>query len=491
MIKPTAPRGLLLNGDKVMVPNVADALAALREFEGEDAGPTEPGRMSEVFAGLAGRPVPGGLLRRIWALGGLQVQIVRAYLAYGIRSRFVDVDQRELERARANLRAALGMVTSMGYLRGAAMKFGQALTNLPDILPDEIVDALETLHFEAPPMHFTLLREQVRSELGRDPEDVFAEFDTQAFAAASLGQVHRARLRSGESLAVNIQYPGIGRAIRADFRTISALVFPLRLSRGWDRLKAQLDDVRKVVETETDYEREAETLRTVRRLFAEDDEVVVPRVFDEFSTKRVLAMEFIEGVHLRDFLAGAPSQPERDHFGRLIYLAQSRLHYSGKLLYSDPSPGNFLFRSDGTLGFIDFGCVRPYNDVEWGCCRLADQEIQRGDVTTEALRQFAGLAEGESAPAEHLALLGSWSRWTWRPYWHGGLFDFGDARYLREGVEILEQFYSERFMLGVPMAVFTTRWYLATVALLYRLGAHVNVRDLYVSERSATGWRES
>jgi hypothetical protein len=79
----------------------------------------------------------------------------------------------------------------------------------------------------------------------------------------------------------------------------------------------------------------------------------------------------------------------------------------------------------------------------------------------------------------------------WRPYWRGGLFDFGDSRYLREGVEILEQFYSERFMLGVPMAVFTTRWYLATVALLYRLGAHVNVRDLYVSERSATGWRES
>ncbi len=383
------------------------------------------------------------------------------------------------------------MVASMGYLRGAAMKLGQALTSFPDILPDEIVDTVETLHFEAPPMHFTLLREHVKSELGRDPEDVFAAFDTRAVAAASLGQVHRARLHSGQSVAVKIQYPGIGRAIRADFRTISALLLPLRLSRGWDRLKAQVDDVRKVVETETDYEREAESLRRARLLYSEDDEVVVPRVFDEFSTRRVLTMEFIEGAHLRDFLAGAPSQPERDHFGRLIYLAMCRIYYSGKLLYADPSPGNFLFQKDGRLGFIDFGCVRHYTDAEWECNRLADREIQRGgDVTIEALRQFAGLADDEPVSPEHLALLASWSRWMWRPYLQQGSFDFGDPRYLREGIDILEQFYSERFMLGVPMAVFIARWWLGTVAMLYRLGARVDVHEIYTRERSASSWVE-
>jgi aarF domain-containing kinase len=472
-----------------MVPKVADAILALREFDPEDTQAAEPDPVCEVFTGLTGRPVPGGLLRRVWTLGGLQFQLVRAYLAYGIRTRFSDVDERERQRAQASTGAALRMVASMGYLRGAAMKLGQALTSFPDILPDEIVDTLETLHFEAPPMHFTLLREHVRSELGRDPEDVFAEFDTRAHAAASLGQVHRARLHSGESLAVKIQYPGIGRAIRADFRTISALLMPLRLSRGWDRLKAQLEDVRKVVEIETDYEREAEALHRARALFSEDDQVVVPRVFDEFSTRRVLTMEFVEGIHLRDFLAGAPSQEQRDHFGRLIYLALSRLHYAGKMLYADPSPGNFLFQQGGRLGFIDFGCVKRYSDAEWECNRVADREVQRGgDVSIDALRVFAGLADGESAPPEHLALLASWSRWMWRPYWHDGQFDFGDSHYLREGVELLEQFYSERFMLGVPMAVFTTRWYLSTVALLYRLGARVDCRQIYMAERSATGW---
>jgi hypothetical protein len=251
-------------------------------------------------------------------------------------------------------------------------------------------------------------------------------------------------------------------------------------------LKAQLEDVRKVVEAETDYEREAETLRRARLLFTEDDQVVVPRVFGEYSTKRVLAMEFLEGVHLREFLAGAPSQQERDHFGRLIALAQSRLHFAGKLLYSDPSPGNSLFRDDGTLGFIDFGCVRPYNDIEWQYCELADEQIERGDLTVEALRQFAALSDGESFPAEHLALFRSWWRWMWRPCLHVGPFDFGDPGYLREGVEIIEQFYSERFMLGVPMAVFTARWKAANLAILYKLGARVDIREIYTTERAAT-----
>ena len=472
-----------------MIPKVDDAIAALSHFEAEDPGALEPDPVDDLFAGLAGRATPTGLLKRLWAFGGLQAQIFRAYLAYGVRSRFVDVDERDRLMAEAHLRTALKMVVSMSYLRGAAMKLGQAMTNLPDILPDEIVSTLERLHFEAPPMHFALLREHVRNELGSDPEELFAEFDSTAFAAASIGQVHRARLLTGEAVAVKIQYPGIGRAIRADFRSLSALLVPLHLSKGWNRIKGQLEDVRKVVEMETDYEREAENLRRGRSLFTEDDPIVVPRVFPELSTKRVLTMQFLEGQHLPEFLSRRRSQEERDHFGRLAYLATSRLHYGGKLLYADPSPGNFLFMPDGRLGFIDFGCVRPYNDAEWRSCQLADECIQEGPNTPiRSIREFAALAPGEDAPAEHIELLKSWCRWSWRPDWHSGPFDFGDAQYLREGVEIMTRFYGERFSLGVPMAVFTTRWYFQMVGMLYRLGARVDVGEIYRTERAATGW---
>jgi aarF domain-containing kinase len=472
-----------------MFPKAVDVIADLSHFEAEDPVVPEPEPIDELFAGLAGRAVPSGLLKRIWAFGGLQAQIFRAYLAYAIRSRFVDVDERDRLIAEAHLRTALKMVVSMSYLRGAAMKLGQAMASLPDILPDQIVTTLERLHFDAPPMHFALLREHVHNELGRGPEELFTEFDPHAFAAASIGQVHRARLATGETLAVKVQYPGIGRAIRTDFRSISALLLPLHLSKGWNRIKAQVEDVRKVIDLETDYEREAEMLGRARALFTEDDSIVVPRVYPELSTRRVLTMQFLEGHHVQDFLAQGPTQEERDHFGRLIYLAQSRLHYAGKMLYADPSPGNFLFLPDGRLGFIDFGCVRTYNDSEVNLNRLADLDLREGpDTPVRNIREFAGLAAGEDAPPEHLELLKCWCRWGWRPYWQAGPFDFGDERYLREGVDLMSRFYCERFTLGAPMSVFTTRWYFGTVALLYRLRARVDVQNIYAKERPATGW---
>ncbi len=246
-----------------MSPNVAELVAALSELE-KDEGTAPQDPLAASLADLSRRPGPEGALRRLWAFGGLEAQVALAYLAYWMRSWFVGADRRERELAEAHLRAAIKMLRTMGYLRGAATKLGQALANLPHIVPDQIVETLERLHFEAPPMHFALLREQVRDELGQEPEEAFATFDTRAFAAASLGQVHRAMLKSGEDVAVKIQYPAIGRSIRSDFRNLSAFLLPLRLGRGWEPVKNQLEEVERVIEQETDYEREAEWQRRAR-----------------------------------------------------------------------------------------------------------------------------------------------------------------------------------------------------------------------------------
>jgi predicted unusual protein kinase regulating ubiquinone biosynthesis (AarF/ABC1/UbiB family) len=179
-----------------------------------------------------------------------------------------------------------------------------------------------------------------------------------------LGQVHRAVLQSGRELAVKVQYPGIRTAIRSDFKSLGALLLPARLSKAWDSLKGQFEDVRRVIEQETDYRHEARSLRRARALFRDDDMIVVPRVYDEYSTSRVLTMEYVDGVHIHAYLAENPSQESRDDFGAKIYLASARLFYAGRLLYADPHPGNYLFRADGRLGLIDFGCVRPYDDEE-------------------------------------------------------------------------------------------------------------------------------
>jgi hypothetical protein len=472
-----------------MSTKAAELVAALSDLEngGEGIGP-DPVR--DALAALAGRAGPEGALRRAWAFGGLQAQVTLAYVAYWVRSWFVGVDRREQALAEAHLRTAIAMLRTMGYLRGAATKLGQALANFPDVLPDQMVSTLERLHFEAPPMHFALLREQVRDELGREPEEAFATFDPRAFAAASLGQVHRAILTSGRDVAVKIQYPAIGRSIRSDFRNLFAFLSPLRLGRGWEPMKAQLEEVRRVIEQETDYQREADMQRRARSLFGEDDRIFVPRVYDELSTRRVLTMEYLEGVHLPAFLAGHPSQDLRDHFGGLIYQAQSRLHYAGRLLYADPHPGNFLFRADGCLGFLDFGCVRPYTDREWECIRLADVATRGGrDDVVRALRCSLGLAEGDEIEPDLFDLCVEFGRWMWRPHGHDGPFDFSDSAYLREGVERFAAIGRARIAAPwLPMNAFNARWCFGTVAMLYRLGARVDVRAIDLRERPAAGW---
>jgi predicted unusual protein kinase regulating ubiquinone biosynthesis (AarF/ABC1/UbiB family) len=473
-----------------MFPKVAELVAALPDLDSdEESAGRDP--LQETLADLARRPGPEGALRRLWAFGGLQAQVALAYLAYEARSWFVDAERRERELAEAHLRAALKMLRTMGYLRGAATKLGQALANLPNVLPDQVVETLERLHFEAPPMHFALLREQVCDELGQEPEEAFGTFDTHAFAAASLGQVHRATLKSGRDVAVKVQYPAIGRSIRSDFRNLSAFMLPLRLGRGWEPLKAQIEDMRRVIEQETDYQREAEWQRRARMLFHEDDPIDVPRVHDELSTRRVLTMDYLDGVHIHAFLAGNPPQESRNHFGALIYQAGCRLHCAGRLLYADPHPGNYLFRADGRLGLLDFGCVRPYTDREWECNRLADLAMWRGDDddVVRTARASLGLAEGEETDPEILAQSVAFCRWLWRPYLHDGPFDFGDPGYLREGVDLFAAIGRARIASPWPtMNAFIARWYFGTVAMLYRLRARVDVRAIDLRERVATGW---
>src|SRR6185503_8575921 len=242
---------------------VAELIAALPEEELEKGPPPAKG-ISPSLAEASQVPVPVGRFRRLTALGTLQAKIGAAYLFHWLRGFFKSADENKRLLAEVHWKTALRMLDSMSYLRGAVMKMGQTLANFPDIAPREFVETLEKLHFNAPPMHWSLLREMVFNELGDDPENLFAEFDKQAFAAASLGQVHRARLKTGEEVAVKIQYPGIARTISEDIRNLLLFLLPNRFGRDWQNVREQFDDLRMRLEQETDYELEATYLQRAR-----------------------------------------------------------------------------------------------------------------------------------------------------------------------------------------------------------------------------------
>jgi aarF domain-containing kinase len=472
-----------------MPTSISELIAAL-PAESDAGGSPASAELSGPLAPLSLQPVPIGRFRRAATLGTLQAKIGAAYLFHWLRGWFKSADENRRLLAETHWRTAVRLLDSMNYLRGVVMKVGQTLANFPDIAPREFVETLEQLHFDAPPMHWSLLRELVHAELGDDPENVFAQFDKRAFAAASLGQVHRARLADGEEVAVKIQYPGIARTIQSDFRNLFLFMLPARLGKDWESTKDQFDDLRMRLEQETDYVQEAANLEKARSLFRDADGIVVPRVFPQFSTSRVLTMERLDGIHLREFVARGPSQEERNDVARKIVRAWYRLYYSGRMFYPDLHPGNFMVFDDGRLGMIDFGLVMPIEGEEWEYARKLDRPLTTGrfEERIAAVKEWSDIRDDEP---DRLRLNEQFAEWCWRSRSFNGDFDFSDEADFRRGIELFTEMVRRRYSRSRPNTPTIARGQFATRAIMYLLKARIDIRPIAEEEVRATGWNRS
>lgn len=441
-------------------------------------------RLAELLERISMKKVPVSSFSRIWILGTLQAKLTCGYLAYRFRTCFADVDEKERLKSEACLAAALQIFGTMGYLRGAVMKVGQMLANLPEVVPDQFAEVLGSLHFEAPPMKFAMVREVFLNEFGREPEDVFASFDRHAFAAASLGQVHRARLHSGEEVAVKIQYPGIARTIHSDMKSLRMLLQPMRLTRDWPHLPDKLEEIEQTLLMETDYRQEARFGREIRNLFTAQDQVVVPRVYDEYCTGRVLTTEFIRGPHLEDFLASGPSQGLRDRFTHLLTMATMRLLYRMHWIPADPHPGNFIFMEDGRLGLIDFGCIRVMTNEEWRVQRECEIAMLNRDESglNRAIAKVCLYNNPEEMEPERLETVKKGVCWQLEPRITMGLFDFGDRDFFRRGIDTFLDIYRKRYSRSKPLYLWTSRLVLGARAIAYRMKGRCYFRKIYEQE---------
>ncbi|PRW64789.1 ABC1 kinase family protein [Actinopolyspora mortivallis] len=255
-------------------------------------------------------------------------------------------------------RTAEQLFEVLGQLKGGAMKFGQALSVFEAAVPDELAEpyrqALSKLQATAPPMSETSVRRTLDEQLGSDWRRRFAEFEETPAAAASIGQVHRARWHDGRPVAVKIQYPGADEALRADLRQL------MRFSRLFQSLlpgaevKPLLNELQDRMVEELDYRLEADHQRAFAAAFADDGSVHVPRVVA--SSPKVMVSEWVTGEPFADIIDHG-SREQRDRAGRLL----SEFHFSSParvgLLHADPHPGNFRLLPDGRLTVIDFGAV--------------------------------------------------------------------------------------------------------------------------------------
>ncbi|HEY3946253.1 MAG TPA: AarF/ABC1/UbiB kinase family protein [Solirubrobacteraceae bacterium] len=336
--------------------------------------------------------IPAGRLRRGAQLGRLLgVETARTYVAKAANVSRSE-EAREATDARRRLQTAEHVAEVLGQMKGGAMKVGQMASLIDfDRLPADELDDVQTklaeLRNSAPQVPFKEMQKVVEHDLGERIADLFADFDPDAAAAASIGQVYRARLHDGRDVAVKVQYPGIASAVRADIQNLGLLIRAARrFAPGLDPGSTAVE-VRERITEELDYEHEAQAQRAFARRYRDHPFIVIPDVITELCRERVLVTEWVDGIGF-DQLKAYP-KAKRDRVGEIVFRFYFGSLYRFGHFSGDPHPGNFVLRPDGRVAFLDFGMTKivPRGAIE------TELEVLRAALEMDARRVHAGLAE--------------------------------------------------------------------------------------------------
>jgi predicted unusual protein kinase regulating ubiquinone biosynthesis (AarF/ABC1/UbiB family) len=367
---------------------------------------------------VARDPIPTGRIRRTAKIGGLiGGQATRAAFTRAMNvtrsrdARLEAIDRRYVE-------AAAQMVEVLGSMKGAAMKVGQVISFLdvsaiPPEYRDVVQEAMVQLRDAAPVVPFKDMRKVIESDLEQPIAEAFAEFDDEAVAAASIGQVYRARLHDGRDVAVKVQYPGAEEAVRADMSNLGLLLRAARtIAPGLDS-KAVAGEIRERILDECDYEAEAIAHRGFTREWRGHPFAFVPDVITDLSRRRVIVTEWVEGTKFEE-VKELP-QEERDRFAEILYRFFVGSLYRHGHFSADPHPGNYLLLDQGRAAFIDFGMNKKLSRERIDQERRWLRAVMERDA--DSLRdQLASLGYFDAADArvtgerllEHAWSLGYW-----------------------------------------------------------------------------------
>jgi predicted unusual protein kinase regulating ubiquinone biosynthesis (AarF/ABC1/UbiB family) len=362
--------------------------------------------------------IPKGRVRRSAKLGsivGVQGARYAGTKATNV-ARSEESGKEKLEQR--HLETAMKMVGALGQMKGAAMKLGQFASFIDtEFIPEEYreiyQEQLAKLRTDAPSMPWEKVEKVLLEEYDGEPvAELFAEFEREAFAAASIGQVHRAELLDGRRVAVKIQYPGIAEALDADLRNAGTLVRLARaLAPGLDA-KAIAHEIRERVMEELDYEYEAQNQRTFSRAYRDHPFVYVPEVITRLSRRRVLVTELVEGLGFEQ-IKQLP-HPERSRFGEIVFRGSFGSIYHLQHFNADPHPGNYILMDDGRVAFLDFGMTKKLDREQILLEQRAFDAASRDDPEgfREALHDLGFVKSPSKLDAErlleHMRAVGGW-----------------------------------------------------------------------------------
>ena len=314
--------------------------------------------------------------RRFLKLTGMTARVAGKYTSTRLKNSLGVSDNADESMSAMYTEIGEQVMQTLGEMKGAAMKAGQIVSQMRHLLPEEFADKIALLQKSSPPMPYELISAQVQAELGFPPDKLFKAFEKKPFAAASIGQVHRAETHDGHDVIVKVQYPGVKQSCRSDLVHLKRM---FTLSGLLKIDKEALNDVFKAIEktlmAELDYQAEAKNLEEFRVFHSEDPSLIIPRVYEEYSSECVLTLSAEMGDSMEDLSRKAYTQEQKNHLAVVLVKAVLREVLFRQKAHCDPHPGNFAFTPEGKVIIYDYGAVAEipasvidhYIDIIYAC----------------------------------------------------------------------------------------------------------------------------
>ena len=374
--------------------------------------------------------------RRFMKLAGMTASIASKTVSNKIRNFNADEDQKNEARSKLFQDIGIQIADTLGEMKGAVMKVGQIASQYKDIFPPEVAKAIAKLQRQAPAMPFAQIKLQVEKELGKPLDQIFKHFDEQPFAAASIGQVHKATLPNGKDVVVKVQYPGVDEACESDLKQVRLalrLMGVLKVDRKLqDRIFQEIQDS---LHEELNYEIEAQNLQVFKTFHEKlDPKIIIPNVFTDYSSRRILTLSLEKGENIET--ASTWDLQTRNEMGRRLVRALGQQMFYLKRFHCDPHPGNFAFRENGSVIIYDFGGVKTLSIDIVERFKTLVRAGRKKDIATieEHLTTLDALSEKGVFPEE---LYHEWLEVLLRPL--TTQYDFAENSAHHDGVKLVKK----------------------------------------------------
>lgn len=297
--------------------------------------------------------IPTSKVKRAAKLISTGAKLGGNYVKYYAKSAVGDKQEAKEQLDKDN---AEDIYNSLSELKGSALKVAQIMSMDKNTLPKAMIDKFSLAQYSAPPLSYPLVVKTFRQLFSKTPTELFDTFSKNAVNAASIGQVHLAE-KDGKKLAVKVQYPGVAESVHSDLTMVKPIAMKM-LGLKENEVKRYFEEVESKLLEETDYELELKQSIEISEASSSLEGIKFPKYYPELSAKRVLTMDWLDGMHLDQFLKTNPSQEVRNKVGQHLWDMYDFHVNNLKAIHADPHPGNFLFDNEGNIGVLDFGCVK-------------------------------------------------------------------------------------------------------------------------------------